>query len=101
MGNQFSPGPWLRIDKEDYAEIQSAFSPSAPAIALVRRWEDANLIAAAPDMFNALRKLLFNCYGAPDHATACERTMGATHPCTCGADAARAILARVEGADHG
>ncbi len=27
-----------------------------------------------------------------DHMTACDRTMGATHPCTCGADDARAKL---------
>ena len=27
-----------------------------------------------------------------DHMTACDRTMGATHPCTCGADRARSLL---------
>ncbi len=33
--------------------------------------------------------------GDDDHMTACERTMGATHPCTCGADGLRAIIANV------
>lgn len=33
--------------------------------------------------------------GSDDHMTACERTMGATHPCTCGADALRAALTNV------
>ncbi len=27
-----------------------------------------------------------------DHMTACDRTMGATHPCTCGANDARKML---------
>ena len=27
-----------------------------------------------------------------DHMTACDRTMGATHPCTCGANRARSLL---------
>lgn len=27
-----------------------------------------------------------------DHMTACDRTMGATHPCTCGANAVRRLL---------
>ena len=27
-----------------------------------------------------------------DHMTACDRTMGATHPCTCGADIARKLI---------
>ena len=33
--------------------------------------------------------------GDDDHLTACERTMGATHPCTCGADALRATISNV------
>ena len=37
----------------------------------------------------ALRKLLA---AKGDHMTACDRTMGATHPCTCGADDARQLL---------
>lgn len=38
--------------------------------------------------------------GPDDHMTACERTMGATHPCTCGADALRAVIANVSLKDH-
>lgn len=37
----------------------------------------------------ALRRLLAV---EDDHMTACDRTMGATHPCTCGADSARELL---------
>ena len=42
-----------------------------------------------------LRKLLHACgdssqYG--DHMTACDQTMGSTHPCTCGADEARKLI---------
>lgn len=36
-----------------------------------------------------LRKLL---QAADDHMTACDRTMGATHPCTCGAGGARRLI---------
>lgn len=49
-----TPGPWLRIDKADYAEIQAAFRPSSQAIALVGKPTDADLIAAAPDLLEAL-----------------------------------------------
>jgi hypothetical protein len=40
-----------------------------------------------------LREALERLLAAPrDHMTACDRTMGATHPCTCGADEARQLL---------
>ncbi len=32
-----------------------------------------------------------------DHMTACDRTMGATHPCTCGANRARQLLNNYKG----
>ena len=38
----------------------------------------------------ALNKLLV---ADGDHMTACDRTMGASHPCTCGANDARQLLA--------
>lgn len=40
----------------------------------------------------AARKMLWDGGGRPDHMSACERTMGDTHPCTCGAEAFRKIL---------
>jgi len=43
-------GPWLRIDKADYAEIQAQFRPSSPAVALVGKAEDADAIAAVPEL---------------------------------------------------
>jgi len=39
------------------------------------------------------RRVLQKLLGAEnDHMTACDRTMGATHPCTCGANEARQLL---------
>lgn len=47
---------------------------------------------------NALAKMLV-CEG--DHMTACERTMGATHPCTCGVNEARAVFGTLVGPSGG
>lgn len=49
-----TPGPWARHDTDDYAEIHPVSGRQRSAIALVGRAEDANLIAAAPDMLEAL-----------------------------------------------
>jgi hypothetical protein len=50
------------------------------------------------DECSALRAALKKLLAAPgDHMTACDRTMGATHPCTCGANAIRALLSAVSG----
>lgn len=38
------------------------------------------------------RSMLWDGGGRPDHMTACERTMGDTHACTCGAEAFRKSL---------
>ena len=49
--------------------------------------------AADRDECEVLRAALKKLLAAPgDHMTACDRTMGATHPCTCGANEARRIL---------
>ncbi|WP_143004922.1 hypothetical protein [Novosphingobium aromaticivorans] len=50
-----TPGPWLRIDKAEYAEIQAAFRPSSQAVALVAKPADADLIAAAPELLAELQ----------------------------------------------
>ena len=39
-----------------------------------------------------LRALLFQPHAPRDHLTSCDRTMGASHPCTCHADEYRALL---------
>lgn len=43
-------------------------------------------------MRKTLHKLLMFPPRIGDHMTACDKTMGASHPCTCGASAARKIL---------
>jgi hypothetical protein len=58
MSAQHTPGPWLRIDTADYAEIHAAFRPSSQAVALVGKPSDADLIAAAPELEIALESLL-------------------------------------------
>ena len=47
-------------------------------------WEEANHIE------QALRALALMLAVEGDHMSACDRIMGATHPCTCGAASARA-----------
>jgi hypothetical protein len=45
--------------------------------------------ARAERLLDTLMRLLAV---ANDHMTSCDRTMGDTHPCTCGADEARKTL---------
>ncbi len=48
---QHTPGPWVRHDTADYAEIYCASSVlPTQALALVAAGPDANLIAAAPKL---------------------------------------------------
>lgn len=60
MSAQHTPGPWCRLDTEDYAEIHLApasgklVSTSRTPIALVAKPADADLIAAAPELLEAL-----------------------------------------------
>lgn len=56
MSAAHTPGPWRRWDASSYAEILSPTgSPSAP-LAMVAKAEDANLIAAAPELLAALHE---------------------------------------------
>jgi hypothetical protein len=48
------------VDTADYAEIHPRGERLKSAIALVGREADADLIAAAPDMFEALTKIAEN-----------------------------------------
>jgi hypothetical protein len=48
--SKHTPGPWVRYD-QDYAEIVTADHKSS--VAMVARAEDADLIAAAPDLLAA------------------------------------------------
>jgi hypothetical protein len=41
---------------------------------------------------SVLHKLLSADPFYSDHMTACDKTMGASHPCTCGADSARQLF---------
>lgn len=62
-----------------HARLPSASTVDRPSATISEPWK-------------LLETLLWDGYGAPDHMTYCEKTMGATHPCTCGADAARSAL---------
>lgn len=50
-----TPGPWKRKDTPDYAEIHPSSGELRQAIALVGAPDDANLIAAAPDLLKACK----------------------------------------------
>jgi hypothetical protein len=52
---KWTPGPWEREDTEDYAEIYQAGMRPASPIALVGKPADANLIAATPELLEALK----------------------------------------------
>ena len=53
-----TPGPWVRHDTADYAEIHPESGKGNSAIALVGRVADANLIAASPELLQSLQGLL-------------------------------------------
>jgi len=57
-----TPGPWLRVDTPDYAEIHSAFRPSSQAVALVGNPKDADIIASAPELLAALKEQVAECF---------------------------------------
>ena len=56
MGDvKFTNGPWVREDTADYAEIWPASGERGrSAVALVGTAADADLIAAAPELFGML-----------------------------------------------
>lgn len=56
MSERHTKGPWRRVDTPDYAEIHAEATKGKQAIALVGDPNDANLIAAAPDLLEALRE---------------------------------------------
>lgn len=45
------------------------------------------------ERLRGLLAALVTCAG--DHMTACDKVMGSSHPCTCGADEVRAYLAKL------
>ena len=100
----WTKGPWrvYYSDRRLWRAMIVGPDPSSPGderdIAEVVSKDCAKLLAAAPQLAELLERMLTDVAGSPDHMTACERTMGATHPCTCGADQARALLAEIKGA---
>lgn len=99
---KFTPGPWHPqhggdgLDLGIYAEHEQAFdlatvhNGGSTAITLA----NAALISAAPEMYEALRKLL-------EHHTShrFECSVGTVHTatCKCGLDLAAAALAKADG----
>jgi len=74
-------------------DVAARNGPTGPGCAAsLNLWRDILEHMRVSDRFYAATKKLL---GDDDHMTACERTMGATHPCTCGADAMRAVIANV------
>lgn len=54
MSAGFTPGPWSRRDTETHAEIDA---PGHATLAMVATAPDADLIAAAPALYEALDDL--------------------------------------------
>ncbi len=52
--------------------------------------EEIDQLVARIEVLELILRKLLSVEG--DHMTACDRTMGATHPCTCGADRARSLF---------
>jgi len=63
-----TPGPWRRVDTEDYSEIHSPSHPAPQAIALVGKVQDADLVSAAPDLLSALQHILDGALSLPRFA---------------------------------
>jgi hypothetical protein len=57
--NGWTEGPWTRRDTETHAEIDAG---DIDTLAMVAKAEDANLIAAAPCLYEALERIT-DCYG--------------------------------------
>lgn len=55
MSEEHTPGPWSRRDTETHAEIDA---PGHTTLAMVAKGEDANLIAAAPELLKELTDLV-------------------------------------------
>lgn len=84
MSAGFTPGPWVRRDTETHAEIDAE---TRETLAMVATAEDARLIAAAPDLYEALAALVERGWRAED--------IGPDDPEPF--DAGRAALAKARG----
>lgn len=89
-GRKWTPGPWLADgasvyeERDDFSVICNLWSSSLP------QWEaNARLIAAAPDLLDALERCL-------NFIANTESEMGVTLEC---GDKARAAIAKAKGKD--
>ena len=64
MTEKFTPGPWKRKDTAEYAEI---LSNDSRIVAMVGLAADADFIAAAPEMYEALEKAQWAEFIDSDH----------------------------------
>jgi hypothetical protein len=64
MTNKHTPGPWRVMRRANQCGTQAILvvgGANHPQCKLEEnQWKNANLIAASPDLFNALQVLLFN-----------------------------------------
>jgi hypothetical protein len=76
-------GYWMHASAYDALAAQMA-KVEAERDDYRQRWTDTSI---------ALRALACQPHAPNDHMTACDRTMGDSHPCTCTANDARVMLA--------
>lgn len=74
--------------------FDEAHSKGAP---VVISWELASAVAKDLDELGRAQAILKRLLAVDgDHMSACDRIMGDTHPCTCGADRARQLFSESE-----
>lgn len=99
---EFSPGPWVRRDTEDYAEIDSS---TLANLAMVSTEANATLIAAAPAM-DLILSLIRHGVARIESFELCFNGMRYSHNddwnrvlSVIGWDVARAALSRARGSE--
>lgn len=99
MTTKFTPGPWIRNGKAIYGWRIDSVSPEGLVglemlqnpVAIVPKKENADLIAAAPELFESLAALMV------DLTCACDIQRRGTHLPTCPVPKAEKLLIEIIG----